>query len=308
MRVIQGGVPVEEELAVRRLEAYAGWSPGRVDLDPADAPALGVANVDPHGISLAPGKDAGGRPALPTGRVARIVEEMARWLEHLGGRFIVFDGPDGSGKTTQFLRFAEHCRASGISVCEVREPGGTDIGEQIRDVLLRPANDAMSLRCEMMLYMASRAQLVQEKVEPALKRGELVLADRFISSTLAYQGMAGGLTSQEILQVGDVAIGHHWPDLTVVFDVDEVTAAKRMHGGAANAERTTKIRTKAPAHEPTLFSDRMERKDAEFHARVRRGFLEQAQAEPGKYLLMDASGDADSIFAALLKELRPRFS
>ncbi|MHC4082737.1 MAG: dTMP kinase [Planctomycetota bacterium] len=242
---------------------------------------------------------------MPTGRVECIVEEMARWVEHLGGRFVVFDGPDGSGKTTQFLRFAEHCRSAGVPVCEVREPGGTGIGEQIREVLLRPANDAMTLRCEMMLYMASRAQLVEEMVEPALKRGELVLADRFISSTLAYQGTAGGLTREEILQVGDVAIGHRWPDLTVVFDVDETTAAKRMHGGATNADSRKEKR--APAHEPTLFSDRMERKDAEFHARVRRGFLEQAQAEPERYLLIDASGDPDSVFAALLEALRQRF-
>jgi dTMP kinase len=227
---------------------------------------------------------------------------MARWLEQLGGKFIVLDGPDGSGKTTQLLRFADHCRSAGVSVCVVREPGGTDIGEQVREVLLRPANDAMSLRCEMMLYMASRAQLVEEAVEPALKRGELVLADRFISSTLAYQGTAGGLTREEILQVGDVAIGHRWPDLTVVFDVDEITAARRMHGGADKRKKA------APTHDPTLFSDRMERKDAEFHARVRRGFLEQAQAEPASYLLIDASGDADSVFAALLKGLRQRFS
>jgi dTMP kinase len=228
---------------------------------------------------------------------------MARWLDRLGGRFIVFDGPDGSGKTTQMLRFAQACRSAGLAVCEVREPGGTDIGEQIRKVLLRPANDAMSMRCEMMLYMASRAQLVQQEIEPALKRGELVLADRFISSTLAYQGTAGGLTRQEILQVGDVAIGHRWPDLTVVFDVDEATAAARMHGGAGGTAR----RKKTSGDGPTLFADRMERKDAEFHARVRRGFLEQAQAEPDKYLLIDASGDVESVHAALLEALQKRF-
>ena len=245
---------------------------------------------------------------MPSGRVARIVAGMVRWLEHLGGRFLVFDGPDGSGKTTQFRRFAGHCRAAGVAVCEVREPGGTFVGEQIRAVLLNPDNDDMSLRCEMMLYMASRAQLVEETIRPALKRGEIVLADRFISSTLAYQGTAGGLTPDEILQVGDVAIGHRWPDLTVIFDVDETTAAKRMHGGAANAESKKKRRRRAPAHGPTLFSDRMELKGADFHARVRRGFLDQAQAEPDKYLLIDASGDADSVFEALLEGLRQRFA
>jgi dTMP kinase len=230
---------------------------------------------------------------------------MAQWLEHLGGRFLVFDGPDGSGKTTQFRRFAEHCHAAGVSVCEVREPGGTFFGEKIRSVLLEPADHAMSMRCEMMLYMASRAQLVQEKIVPALQQGRLVLADRFISSTLAYQGTAGGLTREEILRVGDVAVGHHWPDLTVIFDVDEATAAKRMHGGPANA--AGRKNKKAPAREPTLFSDRMELKNVknkEFHALVRKGFLDQAQLEPEKYLVIDASGDADSVFAALLEGLR----
>jgi dTMP kinase len=210
---------------------------------------------------------------------------MTRWLEHLGGKFIVFDGPDGSGKTTQFNRFAEHCRAAGLSVCEVREPGGTFIGEQIRTVLLDPDNHSMSMRCEMMLYMASRAQLLEETVEPALKRGELVLADRFISSTLAYQGTAGGLTREEILKVGDVAIGHHWPDVTVILDVDEQVASTRL--------------------DPR--KDRMELRGAEFHARVREGFVNQAQAEPDRHLLIEASGDADAVFAALLEGLRQRF-
>jgi dTMP kinase len=211
---------------------------------------------------------------------------MAGWLEQLAGRFIVFDGPDGSGKSTQFRRFADHCRATGLSVCEVREPGGTVIGEQIRNVLLDPAHDTMSVRCEMMLYMASRAQLMEEKVKPALQRGDLVLADRFISSTLAYQGTAGGLTREDILQVGDVAVGHHWPDVTVIFDVDGQVASTRV-----SAQK-----------------DRMELRGDEFHARVREGFLDQARAEPDRHLLIDASGDADAVFAALLEGLQRRFA
>jgi dTMP kinase len=111
-----------------------------------------------------------------------------QWLEHLAGRFIVFDGPDGSGKSTQFKRFAAYCRQTSggaLAVCEVREPGGTGIGEQIRQILLDPANEDMNIRCEMLLYMASRAQLMEQTIRPALQRNELVLADRFISSTLA---------------------------------------------------------------------------------------------------------------------------
>jgi dTMP kinase len=134
--------------------------------------------------------------------------------------------------------------------------------------------------------MASRAQLVEETVEPALQRGELVLADRFISATMAYQGTAGGLTRADILKVGDVAIGHHWPDLTVIFDVDEQVASTRL--------------------DPQ--KDRMELRGAEFHARVRKGFLEQIQAQPDRYLLIEASGDADAVFAALLEGLEQRFA
>lgn len=223
---------------------------------------------------------------------------MPPWTANLAGRFLVFDGPDGSGKTTQFSRFEEHCRSEGIEVCLVREPGGTAIGEDIRALLLDPAHEAMSLRCETMLYMASRAQLVDECIAPALARGGMVLADRFVSSTLAYQGTAGGLSRKEILDVAQVAIGGHWPDLVVIFDVDEKTAQRRMLGAPAKA--------RPQPHQPTLFADRIERKGAAFHRRVRDGFLDQAKRDPDRYLVIDASGDADAVFAALLGALEGR--
>ena len=210
---------------------------------------------------------------------------MAQWIQSLGGRFIVFDGPDGSGKSTQFARFAKHCRSAGLAVCEVREPGGTEIGEEIRTVLLDPANTRMSLRCEMMLYMASRAQLIEETIDPAIQRGDLVLADRFISSTLAYQGSAGGMDQQEILAVGRVAVAGHWPDLTVIFDVDGEVAGTRL--------------------DPQ--PDRVELKGANYQQKVRAGYLEQAAANPNKYLVIDAAPDADSVFAALLDGVAQRF-
>ena len=211
---------------------------------------------------------------------------MASWIQCLGGRFIVFDGPDGSGKSTQFARFAEHCRSAGLAVCEVREPGGTSIGEEIRTVLLDPANTKMSLRCEMMLYMASRSQLIEETIGPALQRGDLVLADRFISSTLAYQGGAGGMDRQEILAVGRVAVAGHWPDLTVIFDVDGEVAGTRL--------------------DPQ--PDRVELKGAKYQRQVREGFLEQAAADPERYLVIDAARDADAVFAALLDGVAQRFA
>ncbi len=220
---------------------------------------------------------------------------MLEWVQRLAGRFIVFDGPDGSGKTTQLERFAEHCRSAGLVLCEVREPGGTAIGEQIRELLGNPDAE-MSLRCELMLYMASRAQLVQERITPALERGEMVLADRFISSTLAYQGAAGGLSREEIIEVGRVAIGEHWPDLTVIFDVDAQTAARRLHGPMKGAA----------SRQPTLFADRVERRDAAFHRRVRQGYLDQAQADPQHYLVIDASGEPGEVFEELLRAMEAR--
>jgi dTMP kinase len=220
-----------------------------------------------------------GEPAgLPSSAGMCIVAGMDVWLRRLAGRFIVFDGPDGSGKSTQFARFASACRDAGVVVCEVREPGGTTIGEQIRQVLLDPANHDMSVRCEMLLYMASRAQLVQETIRPALARNELVLADRFISSTLAYQGTAGGMAIEEISAVGQVALGRVWPELVVVFDVDEQVAATRLN--------------------PLL--DRMEQKGAAFHRRVRQGYLDQANADPNGYLVIDATKGVEAVQAELM--------
>ncbi len=204
------------------------------------------------------------------------------WLHALRGRFLVFDGPDGSGKSTQFRRFSEAARAAGVPVVETREPGGTDIGEKIREVLLDPRNSAMTLRAEMLLYMASRAQLFEQVIRPAMANGALVLADRFTSSTLAYQGTAGGLEEAEILAVGQVATGNRWPDLTVVFDVDTAVAMRRLS--------------------PLL--DRMEQKGVEFHARVRKGFLDQVRRWPERYRVVDSTVAPDDVTDALMHTVR----
>jgi len=199
----------------------------------------------------------------------------------LPGRFVVFDGPDGSGKSTQFRRFADLCRDAGVPVTEVREPGGTAIGERIRDILLDPVHAEMAMECEMLLYMASRAQLMRERVLPALAAGHLVLGDRFTSSTLAYQGAAGGLPVADILAVAEVATGNRHPDLTVIFDVDEAVAARRLSAQL----------------------DRIEQRPAEFHRKVRGGFLEQVAAHPDRYARVDASREPDAVFAEVLAAL-----
>jgi dTMP kinase len=202
----------------------------------------------------------------------------------LPGRFIVFDGPDGSGKTTQLTRFAEAARAAGLDPAVVRDPGGTRVGERIRDLLLEHSDEDIGARTEMLLYMASRAQLVALRIAPALAAGRCVLADRFYSSTLAYQGTAGGVPAEEILQAALIACGAHRPDLTVIFDVDEQTAASRLS--------------------PLL--DRMESKGRAFHARVRRGYLDQARNDPRGVALIDATRPEDQVFADLLATLDAR--
>lgn len=212
------------------------------------------------------------------------------WLPQLRGRFIVFDGPDGSGKSTQLTRFHERCLAARLPVCLVREPGGTAIGERIRDILLDASAGAMSPRCEMLLYMASRAQLVAERIRPALARGEFVLADRFVSSTLAYQGAAGGVPEGVIRAVAEAACEDVRPDLTVIFDVDEPTAASRV-GAREGAER-----------------DRIESRDRAYRTRVRDGYLDQARREPDRVAIIDAAPGEDDVARALLAELRRRFA
>jgi len=210
---------------------------------------------------------------------------MSEIASSLAGKFIVFDGPDGSGKSTQMRRFMQWCRVQGLVVKEVREPGGTSIGEQIRQVLLDPKNDVMTIQCEMLLYMASRAQLVEQEIVPSLERGELVVADRFVSATLAYQGSAGGLPTKWIQQVAEVAVSGHWPDLTLILDVDDQTAAGRLN--------------------PLL--DRMELKGRAFHSKVREGFLEQARSMPERYIVIDSTKDEDSIEIAVKNAIKTRF-
>lgn len=218
------------------------------------------------------------------------------WAGQLAGRFVVFDGPDGSGKSTQFRRIVRLAESAGVEVCEVREPGGTHIGEEIRKVLLDAQHEEeapIDLRCEMLLFMASRAQLIAQRVRPALKRGELVLADRFISSTLAYQGAGGGLPVDEIIAAGKVALQECWPDLVVVFDVDSSTARARMNPLLRGQEFDTD-------------QDRMESKGDAFHRKVRQGYLDQASSDPDHYLVIDARGEEDGVYDRLCEGLARR--
>lgn len=170
------------------------------------------------------------------------------------GKFIVLDGPDGCGKSTQADLLSEWIRQQGVPVVAYRDPGTTVIGEQIRKILLNPEHVGMGDNVEVMLYMAARGQLWKEKVGPDLTEGKCVIMDRWLSSTCAYQGWAGGFGIEKVIQIGTDALERVWPDVTIILDVDLDTAAKRMNRNL----------------------DRMEQKGRAYHAKVREGFLKLA--------------------------------
>ncbi len=222
---------------------------------------------------------------------------MPAGLKILAGKFIVFDGLDGCGKTTQMDRLEKKLRNLDVPAVRVREPGSTPVGEHIRDLLLTSRGEGLHIRAEMLLYMASRAQLVYEEIKPALQKGVTVLADRYTSSTLAYQGTAGGIPEQDILDVARAATENLWPDLTIILDVPLETALKRL--------QPTK---KGAAVQPGLFQDRIENRMAEFHQKVNDGFHRQAQSFPERYRLISANGAREDIEAAIEMELLRFFS
>ena len=195
-----------------------------------------------------------------------------------GGRgvFITFEGVEGCGKSTQLRRVAERLSAVGMAVRELREPGGTAAGEAIRGILLDRGHAGLDARAELLLYEASRAQLVAEVIDPALQAGEVVLCDRFYDSTTAYQGFARGLPAKEIERLNAFATGGTVPDLTIVLDIETDEGLQRATGSAVGA-------------------DRLESEALSFHERVREGFLAIARAEPERALVIPADGSRDVV-------------
>jgi len=196
-----------------------------------------------------------------------------------GGKFIVLDGPEGSGKSTQVDRLARRLAEAGIATVCVRDPGGTPVGERIRDVLLHADLPDMDPLTEMFLYMASRTEMVDGVIRPALDAGRMVIADRFISSTIVYQGYAGGIDPEEILRAGRLACRDTWPDLVVLLDLPAAEGFKRI-----NRQH-----------------DRMERKGPAFHERVAEGFRRLAGDDPEHHVLVDAAGSVDEVAARVWK-------
>lgn len=191
--------------------------------------------------------------------------------------FITFEGVDGSGKSTQIELITAHLTRLGADFLLTREPGGTPLGDKLREILLDPANTGMSLVTEAFLYSASRAQLVEDVIRPALAAGRLVLCDRYVDSSLAYQAYAGGLSREFVRDINLVATGGLKPDLTILFDLDPLEGARR---------RQVKGET-GP--------DRIEERSLEYHRRVREGYLALARAEPGRFLVIDSADTVESI-------------
>lgn len=198
--------------------------------------------------------------------------------------FIVIEGIDGVGKTTQMFILFHELRGRGCKVLMTREPGGTRVGEAVRQVLLDPEHSGMTRETEALLYAAARAQFVAEVVRPALERGEIVLSDRFLDSSLAYQGYGRGLELEGLKKINLLAAGGLRPDLTVLLDLPALTALARL-----DEERCR---------------DRLEQENLAFFERVRSGYRQLAAADPGRYLVLDARQDVEVLAAAILERVK----
>jgi len=225
----------------------------------------------------------------------------------LSGRFIVIDGPDGAGKGTQIERLQALITAQGGEWVTAKDPGGTPIGDRIRHVLLGYDLTEMDPRCETLLFMASRAQLVAEVVRPALAARKTVIGDRFISATCAYQ-VAAGFPREEVIALGRLAVGDTWPALTLVLDVPPELGFQRTgHGPSRGMKRSRN----AHADQLKMFADAhvdaMEQRSLDFHRRVRELFLELPAVYPTRVEVIDGTPDADTVFAAIQEVLTRAF-
>jgi dTMP kinase len=205
------------------------------------------------------------------------------------GLFITFEGPDGSGKSTQARILAERLRREGYPVLETVEPGGTPIGQQIRRILLDSANQELRAIPELLLMFAARAQNVEQSILPALREGKIVVSDRFTDSSIAYQGAARGLGWETVLQVDRIACHGLVPDLTLCIDIDTETGLRRAH---------SRNRTSSGPNEA-----RFDEHAVEFHQKVRDAYHELARREPGRVRLIDGSGTEEEVAEKVWEEV-----
>ncbi len=197
----------------------------------------------------------------------------------MSGLFITFEGGDGVGKSTQVRLLADYLAEQGHTVVTTREPGGTELGQEIRNIVLHHRGE-IAPRAEALLYAADRAHHISTLVRPSLERGEVVLQDRYFDSSVAYQGAGRVLDGDEIRNISMWATGDLFPDLTILLDLDPAAARVRL-------DAADKV------------FDRLENEEQEFHSRVREGFLALAAAEPQRWLVLDASAPRDEIAAAI---------
>lgn len=200
------------------------------------------------------------------------------------GRFIVLEGPDGAGKSVQARRLVEGLSERGLALTFTREPGGTPLGEQVRKILLDPADVPRGPIADALLFSASRSQLVPDVIVPALDRGDIVICDRYATSTMAYQGYGSGVDREVLASIQTLVTGGLMPDLVVVLDVPvEVGLARRDAGRA---------------EELTRFED-ASRHDLGFHQRVRDGYREMAAADPDRWVVVDGRGSIEDVQASV---------
>jgi dTMP kinase len=200
------------------------------------------------------------------------------------GLLFTLEGPEGAGKTTQIQKLANALRERGIPCSVVREPGGTVLGDRIRHLLLDPKSGDIGWRAEMLLYAASRAQLVEQVIRPALERGECVLCDRYVDSSLVYQGFAAKGDLNEVRRVNEVATGGLWPNRTYLLDLPTETGLDRL--GRRGTQK-----------------DRMEQKEQSFHERVRQGYLQLAREESDRIFLVPAWQSEEEVFRIIWEDM-----
>ena len=202
------------------------------------------------------------------------------------GKFITFEGCDGCGKSTQLKKLSDYLTANGVEHIFTREPGGGKISEQIREILLNGKNEEMTDECEALLYAAARVQHLQDRVEPALAEGKLVICDRYVHSSYAYQAYARGLGLDFVKKINAYAEEKYMPDLTIFINLSPADAFARKKGADEN--------------------DRLEQAGLAFHERVYAGYLALAEADKARIVTVDGKGTPDEIFAEVLTALKEK--
>ncbi len=228
--------------------------------------------------------------------------------DKVSGKLIVLDGPDGCGKTVQVRLLGAYLQSQDVEVIETVDPGGTKIGDQISRLLKYDAEGVMDVHTELMLFMASRAQLVCEVIKPALESGKTVLCDRFISSTCAYQG-SSGYPIEKIVELGRYAVEDIWPDLTIIIDLPVEEGLRRT---GRKRYQKTKVNHE-DAQQAYLFQnaviDRFDSRPIEYHRRIRKAFLKLPGHYPGVVKIVSGSpGDIETVHGRVIKEVEAFFS